>query len=173
MTFTEKRQAKKIARRLFILGYTLMFAFAILSIGGLIGAVVIETEVQVSVTLIALLCGSLMIGALVSSIIGQHYLNKRVAYKQGIAMYRQYSYFTNSINLIIEGGKEAYDKAVNTYELIHSDTELRTFVFSFIVTSNYFSKDKKLIEKGQKRLISILDSYDPEKVDLNKKISLL
>jgi len=175
MTFTEKRQAKKMARRFIVLGYVLMIAFGTLAIGGMILAVLMDADSEplMSVNLALFIAVGLMIASLICGMVGQRFINKRVAYKQGIGLYRQYRYFTTSINLILQGGKEAYDKAIDTYELLHDDTPLRRFVFGFIVTSNYFSKDKKLAQKGRKRLNEILETFDPEKLDLNKKISLL
>ena len=175
MDFKTKRKAKKVARRMFVLSYALMIVFGIFAIGGMVLAVLMEADAEplMSVNSGIFIAVALMISALITGMVGQYHLNKRVAYKQGIEIFRQNTYFTRSINLILQGGKEAYDKAVDTYELLHEDTPLRRFVFAFIVTSSYFSKDNVLAEKGKKRLNEILETYDPKKVDLNKKISLI
>jgi hypothetical protein len=172
MNYTEKRKAKKLARRMFVLAYATMIMWALVIIGSLVKLAITKGGGDISGIVIVVVGLAPFIAALVLGMVGQHYLNKRVAYKQGIDVYRQYRYFTNSINLILQGGKEAYDKAVETYELLHEGSSLRKFVFSFIVTSNYFSADEKLAKKGKKRLTEILDSYNPENVDLHQKISL-
>lgn len=175
MDFKEKRHAKKMARRFFTLGYGMLIVLAIFAIGGLLTIVLMDgnTEPRMSVTVGILIFFGMMISSVVLGMVGQRFLNKRVAYKQGIAIYRQNTFFTRAIRLVLAGDKKSRNKAVDTYELLEDDSPLRRFVFAFIVTSSYYSKDKKVAEKGKNRLESILETFDPEKVDFNKKISLI
>jgi len=108
------------------------------------------------------------IGCLVLGFIGQHYINKRVYYKDAIKEYRQCSFFSQAIQLLMVERKEHMDKVVDLYDLIDEDTPRRRFLFGFIIASNYFSKDKERVTKGKKRLEEILNDFNPDSVRFKK-----
>jgi uncharacterized membrane protein len=168
MTFTEKRHAKKMAKIFTTAAYVLMIAWAVTIVGGLIKAMTTTGELNVSPFLMYVIGLMPVILCLVLGGIGQQYINKRVYYKQAIAEYRQCSFFTQAINLVMVERKEFMSQAVDLYELIDEDTPRRRFLFGFIIASNYFSTDKERVTKGKKRLEEILNAYDPMKVKFKK-----
>jgi len=168
MTFIEKRHVKKMAKIFITMAYVVMIGWAVTIVGGLIKAVTTTGDINVSGFMMFVIGFVPVIVCLVLGAIGQHFLNKRVYYKQAIEEYRQCSFFTQAIRLSMVGSKEFMKQAVDLYELIREDTPRRRFLLGFIIASNYFSKDKERAEKGKKRLESILDTYDPEKVKFQK-----
>ena len=168
MNFKEKRHAKKMAKIFITLAYVVMIAWFLTILCGLIKAVTATSEVNITTFLMFAIGVMPVIVCLTLGGIGQRYVNRRVYYKQAIAEYRQCSFFTQAIRLAMVDNKEFMSQAVDLYELIHEDTPRRRFLFSFIVPSNYYSKDKERSEKGKKRLEKILDTYDPDKVKFQK-----
>jgi hypothetical protein len=168
MNFKEKRHAKKMAKIFITVAYMVMTAWALTICGGLIKAVTMTEEIQMSGFLMYVIGLAPVIVCVASGHIGQQYINKRVYYKQAIEEYRQCSYFTQAIHLTMIGGEDFMSQAVDLYELIRENTPRRRFLFGFIIASNYFSKDKERARKGKKRLNDILDTYDPAKVKFKK-----
>ena len=170
MEFTDKRKAKQLSRILFILGYSFMLAFGVFAIGGMVLAVTVEEgqELPISGTLILILAITSIVLCIAAGGTGQYYLNKRLWYKNAIDEYRQCLFFTTSLKKTLAGDKKSRNAAVDYYDLITEDTPRRRFMFAFIVAASYYSKDKKSAKKGRDRLDSILETYDPEKVQMCK-----
>lgn len=168
MDFKEKRYAKKMARLFFTLGFVVMIAWALTMVGGIIRAFTMTEENKMSGTLMFIIGVTPMVMSLTLGFVGQRFLNKRIYYKQAIAEYRQRVFFTKSIRLLMEGDKKSVNMAIDTYNLINDDTPFRRFLFAFILASSYYSGDPERIVKGENRLKSILDTYDPEKINFRK-----
>lgn len=170
MNFKEKRHVKKLAKIFTTLAYVVMVAWALTVIGGLIRAMTAEVEISGMAMFVYGVAPIIM--TLVLGFTGQRFVNKRVAYKQGIEKYRQRVFFTRAIKTILMGGKDAFKHAARTYECLNEDA-LRRFIYSFVLTASYFSDEEKTKEKGNNTFMDLLETYDPEKVDLHKKISLI
>ena len=168
MNFKEKRHAKKMAKIFITLSYTMLIAFVVILIGGFIISITLEEEPKISNILMVIIGLTPMILCLVLGRIGMYFLNKRVYYKQAIAEYRQCTFFTKCIRLLMAGDENSAHLAVDIYNLINEDTPRKRFLFAFIIVSSYYSKDKKKAEKGRKRLDKILDEYNPEKISFKK-----
>jgi len=170
MEFTDKRKAKRLARLFFTLGYGFMFLLVIIFIVGIVVMFTTEEgqEMVISGTLLLSLgCFSIAF-CIAGGAIGQHFLNKRLYYKEAIAEYRQCRFFTTSLRKILDGDKKSRNVAIDYYDLIAEDTPRRRFMFAFILAASYYSKDKETAEKGKERLESILETYDPAKVKMTK-----
>lgn len=168
MNFKEKRKAKKLAKIFITLAYIVMIGWGVTILGGMIKAVVGTGEINISNFLMFVVGVVPVIVCLTLGFTGQRYIDKRVYYKKAIDEYRQCSYFTQAVQLTMVDDKQFMNQAVELYGLLREDTPRRRFVFSFIVASNYYSKDKERAEKGKKRLEDILDTYNPEKVKFQK-----
>ena len=141
MNFKEKRKAKKLAKIFITLAYVVMVGWMLTIVGGLIKAVTATSELNMSGFLMYVVGVAPLILCLTLGFVGQRFINQRVFYKEAIAEYRQCSFFTQAVRLVMVGNKEFINQAVELYELIQEDTPRRRFLFSFIVASNYYSKD--------------------------------
>jgi len=170
MEFTAKRNAKRLARLFFTLGYGFMFLLVIIFIVGIVVMFTTEEgqEMVISGTLLMCLGCFSVAFCIAGGALGQMYMNKRLYYKQGIAEYRQCFFFTTSLKKLLAGDKKSREVAVDYYNLITDDTPRRRFMFAFILAASYYGKDKETAKKGQERLDSILETYDPEKVVMTK-----
>ena len=167
MNFKEKRHAKKMAKIFITLAYAMVIAFVVTIIVGII-IYINSDEPKMSGTLMLVIVFTVIILGLVLGSIGQHFIDKRMYYMQAIGEYRQCTFFTKCIQLLMTGDKDSIDLTINTYNLINENTSRRKFIYAFIIASSYYSKDKKKVEKGRKHLDNLLDSYNPEKVSFKK-----
>jgi len=169
MTYTEKRQAKRLAAVLITLAYFLMAAWAIIIFYGLITALTAEREeVIIRSGMIWLVGVAPIVLIFILGGLGQRHIDKRSFYKRAIAEYRQCRFFTTSIQKILAGDKKSRDAAVKAYDLLIEDTPRRRFMYAFIVSASYYSKDKETAAKGKERLEVVLETYNPENVVMSK-----
>lgn len=102
-----------------------------------------------------------LILGLIFGMIGQYYVNKRIRYKVQIKEYRQRRFFTQVIDLL---RIDNLNDAINIYEDLLTDRDLRKFVFPLLIKGLMNSTDEDQHDKGMKILNSVLENYNPEKI---------
>jgi hypothetical protein len=166
MNFKTKRKNKKYAKIYFILAYSMVIIlFMVMT---LMIVHVINISKLHSILLVLTLMLSPIILGMIFGFIGSLYYNERMMYKAKIKEYRQRKFFKQIINLIKVNN---FKDATKIYNTLITEKEYKRFLYPYITAAAiyayaYTQDDIERSRHGEEKLQTILDFYDPNKIEL-------
>lgn len=162
-TYKQKHKLKRNAKIAFTLAYLqiamFVISFILIIVGrindwavfpkdgfGLLGAIAIFSP---------------LFSGMLFAMIGSHYIQVRENIKRDIQTYRQRVYFNKVINLMLV---EQYDKALAIYNDCVKSTNLKGFLYPFILTSLYHQTDKEKSNVFLERIKKVQAENNPEDI---------
>lgn len=165
MDFQTKRQSKKYGKLCYRVAWGLTMAWMLFIIACIVVIVVTPKPITTHDTkgdfwIMLLFISPLFIG-FGFAIFGQYFLDKRTRYKRMIIKYRQRRFFHQIMEYI-----RVFDlnKAIDTYDELLRDHDLRRFVYPIIITKLIDSTDEQQHKNGIKLLNKILEANSPDDI---------
>lgn len=103
----------------------------------------------------------LLISGLVFTTMGEMYIFKLKSYKKDIQNYRHRVIFLKCIEHIKAND---YQSAVDLYNSYKASSEIKIFLYSYIVISRLYSTDPIQRELGEKRLNELKELWNPDNI---------
>jgi hypothetical protein len=137
-----------------------MIAMVILFVGSMITATVFDFPIWIS-KLGAGVALVLLISGLVFTGMGEMYVFKLRNYKKDIQSYRHRVIFMKCIEYIKAND---FESAVDLYNSYKASSDIKIFLYSYIVIARLYSSDPVQRELGEKRLNELKDKWNPDNI---------
>ncbi len=158
MNVQDKNRHKRLAYRYTTSAIITIVLFSIVAITGFSLNIIQPLWMRLLFSFIAI---ALLITSIVCIYAGQYRIERLIMYKRNIQNYKHRVMFMKVIDLI---KANRFDEAVQLYNAYSADSEIKIFLYSYIVIARLYSTDPVQRQLGEKRLKELVDKWNPDKI---------